>query len=114
MRKQIIETAVYDVATQVRSVEDCIDAALAEIADLQSRMVHATSVAGLAIGTSHEPFEKLVGATCALVSARGSMVGCHAALVEAQKWIPGIRTTSFGDVVPCPPKTGSADLHAVA
>ena len=37
MRKQKIEDAVYDVATQVRSVEDCIDAALAEIAELQGR-----------------------------------------------------------------------------
>ena len=54
MRKQNIENAVYDVATQVRSVEDCIDAALAEIADVQGRMIHACSVAGMTIGNSHE------------------------------------------------------------
>ena len=37
MRKQMIENAAYEVATQVRAVEDAIDAALAEIAELQSR-----------------------------------------------------------------------------
>jgi hypothetical protein len=114
MRKQMIENAVYDVATQVRSVEDCIEAALGEIAELQGRMVRARSVAGMGIGPSHAPFEQLAGATTALVGARGSMAGCHAALVEAQKFIPGVRTVAFGDVVPCPPKTGSADLRVVA
>lgn len=114
MRKQMIENAVYDVATQVRSVEDCIEAALGEIAELQGRMIHARSVAGMGIGPSHAPFEQLAGATTALVGARGSMASCHAALVEAQKFIPGVRTVSFGDVVPCPEKTGSANLHIVA
>ena len=36
MRKQMIENAAYEVATQVRAVEDSIEAALAEIAELQS------------------------------------------------------------------------------
>ena len=114
MRKQKIEDAVYDVATQVRSVEDCIDSALAEIAELQGKMLHVASVAGMGIGQSHEPFEKLAGANQALVGARGSMASCHAALVEAQKFVPGLRAVAFGDVVPCPPKTGSADLRVVA
>jgi hypothetical protein len=110
----MIEDAVYDVATQVRSVEDCIDAALAEIAELQGKMLHVASIAGMGIGQSHEPFEKLAGANLALVGARGSMASCHAALVEAQKFVPGRRAVAFGDVVPCPPKTGSADLRVVA
>ncbi|MEO8176238.1 MAG: hypothetical protein ABI626_06220 [Sphingomicrobium sp.] len=75
MRKQMIENAVYDVAEQVRSVEDCIEAALGEIAELQGRMVRARSVAGMGIGPSHAPFEQLAGATQALVGARGSMAG---------------------------------------
>ena len=37
MRKQMIENAAYEVATQVRAVEDSIDAALAELAELQAR-----------------------------------------------------------------------------
>jgi hypothetical protein len=114
MRKQMIENAVYDVATQVRSVEDCIESALAEIAELQGRMVRARSVAGMGIGPSHEPFEKLAVANQALVGARGSMAGCHAALVEAQRFVPGMREVAFGDVVPCPEKTGSANLRVVA
>ena len=36
MRKQMIENAAYEVATQVRAVEDSIDAALGEIAELQA------------------------------------------------------------------------------
>ena len=40
MRKQMIENAAYEVATQVRAVEDSIDAALTEIAELQSRVMH--------------------------------------------------------------------------
>ena len=35
MRKQMIEIAAYEVATQVRAVEDSIETALAEIAELQ-------------------------------------------------------------------------------
>ncbi len=36
MRKQIMEDAAYEVATQVRAVEDSIEAALIEIAELQA------------------------------------------------------------------------------
>ena len=39
MRKHQIEYAAYEVATQVRAVEDSIEAALAEIAELQARIV---------------------------------------------------------------------------
>jgi hypothetical protein len=113
MRKQMIENAVYDVATQVRSVEDCIESALAEIAELQGRMVRARSVAGMGIGPSHEPFERLASANLALIGARGSMAGCHAALVEAQKFVPGLRTVSFGDVEECP-EVAKANLRVVA
>ena len=33
MRKQLIENAAFEVATQIQEVEHCIDAALTEIAD---------------------------------------------------------------------------------
>ena len=39
MRKQMIESAAYEVATQVRAVEDSIDTTLAEIAETRPRSV---------------------------------------------------------------------------
>ena len=39
MRKQMIENAAYQVATQVRAVEETIDSALAEIAKTDLRIV---------------------------------------------------------------------------
>ena len=39
MRKQIIENAAFELATKVREVEDVIDTALGELAELQSRLV---------------------------------------------------------------------------
>ena len=51
MRKQMIENAAYDVATQVRAVEDCIESALAEIAELQGKMIRARAVTGIARDT---------------------------------------------------------------
>jgi hypothetical protein len=56
MRKQMIENAAFDVATQVRSVEDAIETVLAEMAELQSRMIHCRSVGGVATATGHQAF----------------------------------------------------------
>ncbi len=116
MRRQMIENAAFEVATQVRTVEDCIEAALAEIAELQGRMIRARGVMGMGIGTSHQPFEQLAVANQALVGARGSVAACHAALVEAQQFVPGLRTVGFGDTEECPEekKTGHTDLRVVA
>ena len=50
MRKQMIENAAYAVATQVRAVEDSIEGALAEVAELQLKMVHARGVTGAGFG----------------------------------------------------------------
>lgn len=114
MRKQMIENAAYDVATQVRAVEDCIETALAEIAELQGKMIRARAAAGVGTAIGHPAFEQLVGATQGLVSARGGMANCHAALVEARGKIPGLRTVSFGDGSECPPASATADLRIVA
>jgi len=43
MRKQMIEDAAFDVATQVRAVEDSIETALVELAELQTKMVQAAA-----------------------------------------------------------------------
>ena len=114
MRRQMIESAAYEVATQVRAVEDAIEAALEEIAELQGRMVRARATMGVATATGHEAFEQLVVATQGLISARGGMVNCHMSLKETTKFVPGLRTVGFGDMQECPPQQGHADLRVVA
>lgn len=113
MRKQMIEDAAYEVATQVRAVEDSIETALIELADLQSRMVHARVATRAGFANTHEAFEQLAAATTGLVAARGGIAHCHTALVEHRKSIPGLRETGFGDVGDCPPKQSSG-LRVVA
>jgi hypothetical protein len=113
MRKQMIENAAYEVATQVRAVEESIEAALVELAELQLKMVHARSVSNAGFVDSHAPFEQLAATTNGLVAARGGIASCHAALVETRKTIPGLRTVAIGDSE-CPPAKGHADLRIVA
>ena len=114
MRKQMIENAAYDVATQVRAVEDSIEAALAELAELQTRMIHARSVTNAGFVASHAAFEQLGTTTSGLIAARGGIANCHAALAETRKTIPGLRTVGFGDVGDCPPPKAVVDLRVVA
>ena len=115
MRKHIIETAAFEVAHQVRAVEDTIDTALEEIAELQARMMRARSAAGVGIRTGHDALEQLCQATSALVAARGGIGNCHKALAEAKQSVPGLRhVTGMGEGEECPPKTASAPLRVVA
>lgn len=113
MRKQMIESAAFDVATQVRAVEESIEAALAELTELQSRMIQARGVTNANFVTSHAAFEQLAATTTGLITARGGIGNCHAALVEAKQFIPGLRTIGFGDSGDCP-KTAHVDLRVVA
>jgi hypothetical protein len=114
MRKQMIESAAFDVATQVRVVEDAIEEALAEIAELQGRMIRARATFGIATATGHAAFEQLVGTTKSLVQARGEMANCHVVLKETTQHVPGLRTVGFGDAQECPPPEGRVDLRVVA
>jgi len=114
MRKQLIEDAAHEVATQVRAVEDSIDSALTEIAELQARMMRVSAVAHAGFGTIHPALEKLVAAVAGLVESRGAVVGCHAALADAKGKVPGLRTVAFGDGTDCPPPSGFAELRIVA
>lgn len=114
MRKQMIESAAYEVATQVRAVEDAIEAALAELAELQGRMVRARATFGIATATGHEAFEQLAVTMGSLVKARGGMANCHMTMKETSQFVPGLRTISFGDAQECPPKQARADLRVVA
>ena len=113
MRKHQIENAAFEVATQVRAVEDSIDAALVEIAELQASMMRASSIAHAGYGTVHPALEQLSMAVSGLVGTRGAVVACHAALAQAKTKVPGLRTVAIGDEE-CPPKTATADLRIVA
>lgn len=115
MRKQMIENAAYEVATQVRAVEDTIDAALSEIAELQSRIMRVNSVARVGYGVIHPTLHQLSTAVAGLVETRGAIVECHAALAEAKGKVPGLRTVSWGDGDDqCPPEIASTNLRIVA
>jgi hypothetical protein len=113
MRKQMIQNAAYELATQVREVEDIIDSALGEIAELQSRLVRAVGVTGIAHVRIQSAFDRLSATTTSLVSARGNIGSCHVALADAKEFVPGLRTVSWGDGDDCP-KTAKTDLRIVA
>ena len=114
MRKQMIENAAFEVATQVRAVEDGIDAVITEAAELQARIMRAHSIARAGVGTVNPPLEQLAAAINGLVATRGAIVACHAALVDAKGKTPGLRTVSWGDSDECPPQTADAPLRIVA
>ena len=114
MRKQVIENAAYEVATQVRAVEDTIDAALTEIAELQARIMRVDAVAGVSYGVIHTTLQRLASAVNGLVETRGEIVACHEALVDAKGKVPGLRTVSWGDGDDDCPELGSTNLRIVA
>lgn len=114
MRKQVIENAAYEVATQIRAVEDTIDAAFAEITELQARVMRANAVAQVGYGTINGALEQIAAATSKLVETRASVAACHAELAAAKTKVPGLRTVSWGDSDECPPQAGAAPLRIVA
>jgi hypothetical protein len=115
MRKQMIENAAYEVATQVRAVEESIEAALVELAELQTRMIAARGVMNAGFITTHAAFEQLAATTAGLIAARGGIAQCHSAMVEAKQFIPGLRTVAWGDGQECPEEpSGAATLRVVA
>jgi hypothetical protein len=113
MRKQQIENAAFEVATQVRVVEESIDSALAEIAELQARMIRVSTVARAGYGTINPALEQLTAAVNGLVTARGGVARCHVELAEAKQLVPGLRTVSWGNGEECP-ESARADLRIVA
>ena len=113
MRKQMIQDAAYEVATQVRLVEETIDEALAEIAELQARILKANSLAGVGFATVHPTLEQLVTAVTGLIATRGAMVGCHTALADAKSKVPGLRAVAIGDDGDCPPSSATTPLRVV-
>ena len=113
MRKRMIENAAHEVATQVRAVEDSIDLTLAEMAELQSRLMRVNTVAGVGPAPVHAALVNISTAFQSLVEARGSIVSCHGELVVAKDKVPGLRTLGFGDQGNCPP-SARTELRVVA
>lgn len=113
MRKQVMENAAFEVAAQVRAVEESIESALVELAGLQSKMVHARGITNAGFANSHAAFEQLAATTTGLIAARGGIAHCHVALVEARKDIPGLRTIAFGPM-DCPEAKAELGLRIVA
>jgi hypothetical protein len=114
MRKHQIENAAHEVATQVRLVEDTIDCALIEIAELQARIMRTNALAGIGFAAVHPTLEQLATALTGLVATRGAIVGCHAALADAKGKVPHLRTVSIGDDGSCPPASATTPLRVVA
>lgn len=114
MRRQNIENAAFEVATQVRAVEDTIDCALAEIAELQARIMRVDAIAGVSYGVIHPTLERLASAVNGLVKTRGAIVACHEELVEAKGKVPGLRTVGWGDGDDDCPEFASTELRIVA
>lgn len=115
MRKLQIQQSAHEVATQVRAVEDSIEATLIELAELQSRLIRARAVAGVGIGTGHDALAQVASALQGLVAARGDMAAAHATLREVKNQVPGLRTVAFGDQGECPDaKTAHNGLRVVA
>ncbi|MFL6763650.1 MAG: hypothetical protein ACJ8FO_00455 [Sphingomicrobium sp.] len=114
MRKQAIWNAVHEVGIHTRAVEGLIESTLTELAELQSKLVQVSNVAGVSYATLQESFEGVSAIMNDLVKLRGTMARCHETFVDTKEKIPGIRTTSWGDGDPCCGNFASTDLRVVA
>lgn len=114
MRKQMIWNAVHEIGVQTRTVEDLIESTLTELAELQSKLVQVSNVAGVSYSTLQESFESVAATINDLVKVRGTMAQCHETFVETKEKIPGVRTTSWGNPDPCKCIIAETDLRVVA
>ena len=116
MRRQAIWNAVHEVGIHTRAAEGLIESTLAELSQLQAKLVEVSNVAGVSYLTLQESFEGLSATINDLVKLRGTMARCHETFVETKEKIPGVRSTetSWGDGDPCCPKIAQTDLRAVA
>jgi DNA replicative helicase MCM subunit Mcm2 (Cdc46/Mcm family) len=114
MRKQEIWNAVHEVGIHTRAAEELIESALAELAQLQAKVVHVSNVAGVSYSTLQDSFEGVSSTINELVKVRGTMARCHEVFLEAKEQIPGVRPNKWGDPDPCCPKIAETDLRVVA
>ena len=114
MRREAIWNAVHEVGIHTRAVEDLIESALVELAELQSRIVQVSNVAGVPFSTLQESFEGVSATINDLVKVRGTMGRCHEVFLETKAKIPGVRPSKWGDGDPCCDKLAQTDLRVVA
>jgi hypothetical protein len=115
MRKEAIWNAVQEVGIHTRAVEALIESAIAELSVLQAKVVEVSNVAGLSYSTLQGSYEGVASTIDQMVKVRGAMAQCHEAFIDAKEFIPGVRTTGWGNGdVCCPPKTAHTDLRVVA
>ena len=115
MRKQAVQSAARQVATQLRSLEESIDATLEELAQLQSSMLHARATAGVGPHIGQEALAEVAQALGSIVTGRGQIAQAHAYLKGTSQMVAGVRELNYGDVSQTPPAaSGMADLKIVA
>ncbi len=115
MRKQAIQTAAREVATQLRTLEESIDTTLEELALLQSTMLHARSTARVGPHIGQQALEQVAQAVGSIVAGRGQIAEAHAFLKGTSNQVPGARELGYGDATETPDPKGSMDtLRIVA
>ena len=116
MRRQAIWNAVHEVGIHTRAAEGLIESALVELAELQSKLVQVSNVAGVTYSTLQQSFEGVSATINDLVKVRSTMAQCHEVFVETKEKIPGVRTseTSWGNGDPCCNPIAKTDLRVVA
>ncbi|WP_343343843.1 hypothetical protein WJT74_08870 [Sphingomicrobium sp. XHP0239] len=114
MRKQAIQSAARDVAAQLRTLEESIDATLEELALLQSTMLQARSTARVGPHIGQQALAEVAGALSNIVAGRGQIAEAHAYLKGASQMVPGARELGYGDVAETPDPKGMDTLRIVA
>ena len=89
MRKQAIWDAVHEVGIHTRAVEDLIESTLVELAELQSKVVQVSNVAGVSYSTLQDSFEGVSATINDLVKARGTMAHLSWCVSRSQGEDPG-------------------------
>jgi hypothetical protein len=108
--------AAMKVAESLFAAEEAIDAAIARAAEFNCTLVTARTDAQLSALVGQDAFEVAAAAFASLAKARADIVETHKRLSEAKIQV-GLRTISFGDSLPKPPKAElreGAHLQAVA
>ena len=114
MRKEAIWNAIHEVGIHTRAVEDLIEAALAELSQLQAKVLEVSNVAGVSYSTLQDSFEGVSATINDMVKVRGTMARCHEVMVETKAKIPGVRPAKWGDPNPCCSGSAEPDLRIVA
>ncbi|MEN3972112.1 hypothetical protein WJS89_05470 [Sphingomicrobium sp. XHP0235] len=114
MRKQAVQSAARDVATQLRSLEESIDHTLEQLAYLQTSMLNARSTARVGPHIGQEALAEVAQALGSIVAGRGQIASAHALLKGTSQQVPGLREMNYGDVAETPPPSGMDTLRVVA